>query len=243
MLITPEFPVLAQAPGPAPQPPAAQADRPPAPAPDPAAEAAPVSPPAPPAGETGTLRIELNGNRQFCVTTNELEPQAGAVKPREERTGPLITTFGYKYQFAVSRRGSSQVVKLLESPTIRTAYTEKIRPPDLPPTPRLPTKKDLKDSAQPFARKTLVRWNPKRACTTLDPVYEFPLAPGRYDVYLGFDLLFQNGQWTPLQSDFVSDVAVDKGRVAVVHASVDSQGATRTVKLESAAPPSASAGR
>jgi len=138
----------------------------------------------------------------------------------------------------VARRGSTSVTKLMESPVFHTAYTEKIRPPELPPQPRLPTPEDIKSASEPYTHQKVTKWIPRNSCTTLLPEYRFPLSPGRYDVYLGFDLMIPNGQWVPLQSDFASAVRVERGQTTQVDASVDYSEGVRTVKLGTAAVPS-----
>ena len=217
-----------------------------APAPPANEEKAPVegapdsSPPSQaPAAETvdpanqGTLTLKLDGNRQFCVVMNELEfAESAPQKPRQQRNSVLITTMGYKYQISVSRRGTSGVTKLFESPTIRTTYYETPKATQETPQPRLPTKKDQKEAARPFgANRKIPRWIPDKACTTLKPEYSFPLVEGRYDMYLGFDLLTPNGRWVPLQSDFIVDLAIEKGKEARVQGKVDYSTGERIVTL------------
>ena len=181
----------------------------------------------------GTLLLSLSGDRKFCVNRNELDLAESARKPREQRTGPVITTMGYKYQISVSRRGGSGVTKLFESPLIRTAYWETPKKSQEPPQPRLPTEKELKKMQQhTYGTNKTIRWIAENTCTTLLPEYRFPLAPGRYDVYLGFDLLGINGQWVPLESDFVTNLIVETGKTSRVEAKVDHSGGVRTVKLE-----------
>jgi hypothetical protein len=191
----------------------------------------------------GTVQLDLSGNRNFCVQANEIEIKPGSVKPRQYRNAPLVTTFGYKYQISASRRGTSAILKLLESPTIRTTYMTKEHPGTKYPQPRLATPKDLKTNGQPLQAPELVpHWIAENTCTLLKPEYSFPLAAGRYDVYLGFDLLANTGQWVPLQSDFLTDVLIEKGRVTRVWGKVDSTGGIRTVKL-SAQPESSPASK
>jgi hypothetical protein len=197
-----------------------------APAPEPAGKE-PASP------DDGTLLLALSGNRQFCVKMNELEFSKEALKPREQRSGPLITTFGYKYQISMSRQGKSGVVKLFESPTYRTAYMEKVKTPTEYPQPRLPTEKELKQARQKkYTNKEKPHWLPKDTCTTLESQYSFPLPQGRYDIYLGFDVLVLNGLWSPLQSDFVTNVVIEKGKVSRIEGTVDTSKGVRTVKLQ-----------
>ena len=211
-----------------------------APAPGQAPAAEPVDP-----AKQGTLTLTLDGNRQFCVVMNELEFSEGArQKPRQQRTSPLITTMGYKYQISVSRRGTSGVTKLFESPTIRTIYYEKPKATQETPQPRLPTQKDNKEASRPFgASKKIPRWIPDSACTTLKSEYSFPLLEGRYDVYLGFDLLTPNGRWVPLQSDFIVDLAIEKGKVARVKGKVDYSAGERVVTLGAPAKKASSGSR
>ena len=202
------------------------------------AQETPQSAPAPQAvpatDDTGTLTLQLSGNRNFCVRHNEVDAAPGAVKPRQYRNAPLITTFGYKYQISASRRGTNAIIKLVESPTIRTAYLKFQDVDPAPPQPRLTVPTDKKSSNQPLkAPKKLPRWIQGSACTTLLPEHSFPLAPGRYDIYLGFDVLLINGQWAPLQSDFVTDVIIEKGQVTRVSGLVDYTDGVRTVKLDS----------
>ena len=202
----------------------------------------PAAPPAaqtaPAAEEGGTLVIQLSGNRNFCVDQNEVDFKPGSVKPRQQRNAPLVTTFGYKYQISASRRGTSSITKLMESPTIRTAYMERQPPDKTTPQPRLATPKDRKDSSQPFKMaKKVPRWIPGGTCTTLQPEYSFSLVPGRYDIYLGFDVLLHNGQWAPMQSDYVTDVLIEKGLATRVLGRVDYTDGVRTVKLESSEKP------
>jgi hypothetical protein len=209
--------------------------------PTPEVSSPPAAPPAPQAAEKepvspddGTLLVALSGNRQFCVKMNEMEFSKEALKPREQRSGPLITTMGYKYQISMSRQGRSGVVKLFESPTYRTAYMEKAKAPTEYPQPRLPTEKEMKQAASQkrYTNKEKPHWLPKDTCTTLDPEYSFPLPQGRYDIYLGFDVLVLNGLWSPLQSDFVTNVVIEKGKVARIVGTVDTTNGVRTVKLE-----------
>jgi hypothetical protein len=201
-------------------------------------QSAPETQTAPATEEVGTLSLQLSGNRNFCVDRNEVDIKPGAVKPRQYRNAPLVTTFGYKYQISASRRGTSSITKLMESPTIRTAYMERQLPEKKLPQPRLATPKDQKSSSQPFQQtKKVPRWIPESTCTTLPPEHSFPLAPGRYDIYLGFDVLLNNGQWAPMQSDFVTDVLIEKGQVTRVNGRVDYTGGVRTVKLESSEKP------
>jgi len=194
-----------------------------------AAVPSPQTAPAP--GEQGTLSISLAGNRQFCVNMNELDFSEAARKPRQKRNSPLITTMGYKYQLSVSRRGSSGVTKLFESPTIRTVRWEKEIKPQQPPQPRLPTPQDLKSASRPLGTNKIPRWIPEHTCTTLQNEYSFPLEGGRYDVYLGFDLLSASGQWVPLQSDFITNLIVEKGKTSRVEGKVDYSDGLRTVEL------------
>ena len=197
-------------------------------------QSAPATQTAPAAEDTGTLSLQISGNRKFCVSHNEVDFEHGTVKPRQQRNSPLITTLGYKYQISASRRGAGSIIKLMESPTIRTTYMERQIPDAKPPQPRLTTPTDKKTSSQPLKQtKKLPRWVPGSGCTTLLPEHTFPLAPGRYDIYLGFDVLLFNGQWAPMQSDFVTDVLIEKGRVTRVNGLVDYTDGVRTVKLES----------
>jgi hypothetical protein len=183
--------------------------------------------------------ISLSGNRQFCVNRNEVEAPAGTIRPREQRSSPLITTLGYKYQVAASLRGTSTVTKLFESPVIRTAYSVKEPRKTELPTPRLPTPEDRERSRVGAGDDKVSRWIPKNTCTTLAEASSFPLPPGRYDVYLGFDLLVKGGQWVPLQSDFITDVRIEKDRATRVLGRVDYTDGVRTVKLEAAEEPGA----
>jgi hypothetical protein len=200
----------------------------------PAADApAPQTEPASP--EDGTLLLKLAGNRQFCVVRNEVEISESTRLMRDQRNNPLITTMGYKYQISVSRRGGTGVTKLLESPMIRTTYWEEQKKSQEPPQPRLPTEKDLKKSKKSFGTNKTPRWMPENDCTTLLPEYRFPLGPGRYDVYLGFDLLAINGQWVPLESDFITNLSIEMGKTSRVEAKVDTTKGVRTVKLEAPA--------
>ena len=240
-----------QAPSPAaeekaPDPAAAGEKAPAQAAPD--ASPAPSQDPAPPTvdpAKQGTLTLELEGNRQFCVVMNELEfAESSRQKPRQQRSSPLITTMGYKYQISVSRRGTSGVIKLFESPTIRTTYYEKPKSTEQTPQPRLPTSKDQKEAARPFgAARKIPRWIPDSSCTTLKPEYSFPLLEGRYDVYLGFDLLTPNGRWVPLQSDFIVDLTIEKGKVARVQGKVDYSAGERVVTLGAPAKKASSGSR
>lgn len=201
-------------------------------------QAAPAAPPEPAAEEMGTLIVELTGNRNFCVDRNELTAKPGTIKPRQYRDAPLVTTLGYKYQFSANRRGTTAILKLMESPIFRTAYIENEIPPKGLPQPRLATPKDQK-TATPALQgpKKIPRWIPENTCTVLAPEYSFPLAPGRYDVYLGFDVLVGGGQWVPLQSDFVTDQIIEKGRVSRIQGRVDYTDGVRTVKLDSSPKP------
>jgi len=191
---------------------------------------------APPAAaDMGRLSLKLSGNLSFCVNGNEISFKPGAVKPRQYRSAPLITTFGYKYQISVTRRGSSGIVKLLESPTYPTAYTTLERKETGPPQPRLATPKDLKKPSQPFRPPQKVpHWISENTCTKLKPDYSFPLAAGHYDIYLGFDLLLNTGQWVPLQSDYLTDIVIDKDSVTQVDGLVDYTDGVRTVHLDTA---------
>ena len=80
-------------------------------------------------------------------------------------------------------------------------------------------------------------WNPER--TPLEQVSNgawmatIPLEPGRYDVYLGFDLLGINGQWISLESDFVVNQMIETGQTSRVEGKVDYTDGVRTVKLNS----------
>ena len=196
------------------------------------AQTSPFPQTAPASADGGTLLLSLSGNRKFCVSRNELGFSKETLKPRDQSSGPLITTMGYKYQISVSRKGSPGVTKLMESPTIKTAYLEKVLKPKEPPQPRLPTAKELKKSPTRYGTNNAVRWIASGTCTTLRPEYSFPLPVGRYDIYLGFDLLAVNGQWTPLESDFVTNVPVEKGKTSRVNGTVDYTNGSRTVKLE-----------
>jgi hypothetical protein len=162
-------------------------------------------------------------------------------KPREKRDTVLITTMGYKYQISVSRRGGTGVTKLFESPTIRTTTWEDKKKSQEPPQPRLKTEKELKKSTKSYGTNKVPRWMPENACTTLLPEYRFSLPAGRYDVYLGFDLLGINGKWIPLESDFVTNLIIEAGKTAHVEGIVDHVDEVRTLKLE-ASPKTASAG-
>jgi hypothetical protein len=206
--------------------------------PPPAAEAGTAT------GDMGTLVVHLAGNRKFCVDRNEVGAKPGTVKPRQERSSPLVTTFGYKYQISASRRGTSSIIKLMESPTTRTAYMQKQAPRKSLPQPRLATPKDLKAINRPFGGQAqIARWIPESTCTTLAADYSFPLAPGHYDIYLGFDVLVSSGQWLPLQSDYVTDVTIDKDLSTRVDGRVDYTDGVRTVKMESSRKPSPPAKR
>lgn len=207
--------------------PIAQENRPASQAPTPPEPSSPTE-----TEEQGTLVLQLDGNRRYCVKWNEIPMREGAVRPRHERSGPLITTYGYKYQISATRRGATGVTKLFESPAIRTAYTVQERPPDLPPSPRLPTPEDLKAKTRPPRSRRSTRWIKEHTCTNLNAEYSFPMAPGRYDVYLGFDLLVSTGNWVPLQSDYVTDVSVERDRKTRIRGRVDFSNGVRTVKLE-----------
>jgi len=203
-------------------------------------EPAPVSEPsanpqtAPSSPSDGTLIVQVLGNRKFCVKRNELDVAESSTKPEGQHHTPSITTMGYKYQISVSRRGDPGITKLLESPVIRTLYWESKKKEQGLPQPRLPDENDLKkaESGQTYTTHKTAKWIAENACTTLLPEYGFPLAPGRYDVYLGFDLLGVNGQWVPLLSDFITNLSIETGKKAQVVAQVDSAGPRRTVKLE-----------
>jgi hypothetical protein len=218
-----------------------EGENPPAPTP-PANQSALANAAAPADG--GTLLVTISGNRQFCVRMNEMSFSREALKPREQRSGPLITTMGYKYQISMSQQGKSGVVKLLESPTFRTAYMEKIKKPPEYPQPRLPTEKEIKKAGpKRYTTGERLHWMPKDTCTTLQQEYTFPLPEGRYDIYLGFDLLVLNGMWSPLQSDFVTNVLIEKGKVSRVQGTVDYSKGVRTVKLEASRSGDSAGGR
>jgi hypothetical protein len=202
----------------------------PAPPANPSEQAAPV-----PATD-GTLLLSISGNRQFCVDRNEIPISESARKPREKRNSPTITTMGYKYQISVSRRGGTGVTKLFESPMIRTTFWEEPKKSQELPQPRLPTEKESKKPAKKtFGPSKIPRWMAERTCTTLLSEYRFPLAAGKYDVYLGFDLLGINGQWVPLESDFVTNLIIEAGKTSRVAGIVDHTEDVRTVKLEASA--------
>jgi hypothetical protein len=102
----------------------------------------------------------------------------------------------------------------------------------------------MKTSNRPFGgQNQSPRWIPEGTCTTLAADYSFPLAPGNYDIYLGFDVLVSSGQWLPLQSDYVTDVTVDKDLTTRVDGRVDYTDGVRTVKMESSRKPSPPAKR
>jgi len=187
-----------------------------------------------PAHPGGTLLVSLSGNRQFCVQRNELSISESTRKQRSHRNIPTITTMGYKYQISVSRRGGTGVTKLFESPMIRTTYWEEKKKSKELPQPRLATEKEMQ-SGQTYGSNKIPRWMPNNSCTTLQPEYKFPLQPGRYDVYLGFDLLSVNGQWVPLESDFITNLIIEMGKLSRVDAKVDTTSGVRIVKLEAPA--------
>jgi hypothetical protein len=205
------------------------ADLPPADPPAAATQTAPAQP------EDGTLLVSLSGNRQFCVERNELSISESTLKEWSPRNIPTITTMGYKYQISVSRRGGTGVKKLLESPMIRTTYWEEKKKSKELPQPRLPTEQEMKQPRQTYGTNKIPHWMPHNSCTTLQPEYKFPLQPGRYDVYLGFDLLGVNGQWVPLESDFITNLIIETGKSSRVDAKVDTTSGVRTVKLEASA--------
>lgn len=205
------------------------------PSPPPAEPAPAATQTAPASPDDGTLLLSLSGNRQYCVTRNEVEISESSRKARDQRNTPLITTMGYKYQISVSRRGGTGVTKLLESPMIRTTYWEEKKKSQELPQARLPTEKDLKNPKKSYGTNKIPHWMPQNACTTLFAEYRFPLPAGRYDVYLGFDLLGINGQWVPLESDFITNLTVETGKIARVEGKVDTTSGVRTVKLEAPA--------
>lgn len=178
--------------------------------------------------------LRLDGNLDFCVRWNEIDIDPKVIKPREKRAGPLITSFAYKYQISASRRGTGQVTKLLESPVHQTAYRVPRSRPKHPPGPRLATPKDLERQKNSWNREKQTKWMSDNACTALKPQYEFALAPGQYDFYLGFDLLIHTGQWVPLISDYVSRVKVEEDQETIIHGKVDYTEGIRTVMLEGA---------
>jgi len=206
----------------------AQETTPPADAPA-ATQTAPASP-----GD-GTLLLTLSGNRKFCVVRNELSISESSRKARSQRNTPTITTMGYKYQISVSRRGGTGVTKLFESPMIRTTYWEEKKKTKELPQPRLPTEQEMKNPNQTYGANKIPRWMPQNECATLQPEYRFQLPPGRYDVYLGFDMLGVNGQWVPLESDFITNLTIEMGKSSHVDAKVDTTSGVRTVKLEATA--------
>ena len=198
----------------------------------PADPAAPVPQSAPSSPSDGALLLILSGNRQFCVVRNELNISESSRTERNQRNAPMITTMGYKYQISVSRRGGTGVTKLLESPMIRTTYWEEKKKTEELPQARLPTEQELKQpKKKTYGTNKIPRWMPHNSCTTLQPEYRFPLPAGRYDVYLGFDLLGVNGQWVPLESDFVTNLILEVGKTSRVEARVDTTNGVRTVKL------------
>src|SRR5437867_920514 len=184
--------------------------------------------------EQGMIELRLSGNRTFCVEWNEMDVKEGATKPRQYRNSSVITTFGYKYQISASRKGvGGGVVKLFESNPIRTVDLKEERPANQFPTPHLATPQDLKRAREPWQQRKVPRWIPGTTCTVILDSFDFPLDPGRYDMYLGFDLLLPNGRWAPLQSDFLTDVLVEKGKRTKVLGKVDNSGGVRTVELGS----------
>jgi hypothetical protein len=117
---------------------------------------------------------------------------------------------------------------------IRTTYWEEKKKSKELPQPRLATEKEMQ-SGQTYGSNKIPRWMPNNSCTTLQPEYKFPLQPGRYDVYLGFDLLGVNGQWVPLESDFITNLIIEMGKLSRVDAKVDTTSGVRIVKLEAPA--------
>jgi len=201
----------------------------------------PIRPPrvlSAPAEGQGRLSIEFDGNRRWCTfpddrLQNPLTPEASRLKGRR-----AVYTFGYQFSIAAVKPSQPDTTLLLfSSPEITTATLRQAgklgrgkttgRTTSLNPK-AVPDDAARKDPRDRETAATLVPyWDEAQRCASVGEQFDFDLDPGRYDVYIAFDIKLASGAWVHRTYAYLTGIDIEQGSRTVVDGVIDMHGGGR----------------
>ena len=205
-------------------------------------EASEATPPEP------NLRIEVEGNRRWCVRMREpIWPNTRVVRPRGRRTRRAMTISSLAYTYYVyaeveSDEPEEEVQEEEEQPTpVPAADAPLARPAvredgGIPEGAVLlgeaPVFRPLKTMRQPKrgqplqAQRNAVRigWDNSRTCTIFPSHLQASLPPGRYALQANFDVMMRGRGWQHSQVARLEGVEIKEGQVTEISMQVSTDG-------------------
>lgn len=210
----------------------------------------PITPPRiaeqPPAGR-GRLSITFDGNRRWCTFPDDRLQQPPVKTPTGSKHHRAIYTFGYQFSVAaVDRARPDATLLLYSSPVITTATLRQAGKLGRGTTPgrinnrnpvAVPDDGKRVDPRDRETAATLVPyWDEDQRCAKLAEQFDFDLGPGRYDVYISFDIQISSGPWVHRTYAYLTDIDIAKGSRTLVDGLMETRGGgRRTLQLRSAA--------
>ncbi len=78
-------------------------------------------------------------------------------------------------------------------------------------------------------------WDESQRCATVGERFDFDLDPGRYDVYISFDIKIRSGSWVHRTYAYLTDIEIVEGSRTLVDGIIEMRGGGhRDLQLRSA---------
>jgi len=199
-----------------------------------------------PAAGRGRLSIVFEGNRRWCTFPDDRLRRAPIKTPGGSKRRRSVYTFGYQFSVAaVDRARPDTTLLLYSSPVITTATLRQAgklgrgttqgrvntRNPVVAPDDterRDPRDRETAASLVPY-------WDEAQRCATLGEQFEFDVDPGRYDLYISFDIQISSGSWVHRTYAYLTEIEVIEGSRTLVDGLMEMRGGgRRTLQLRSA---------
>ena len=206
---------------------------------------APLSTAVPDAGK-GRLTIAFDGNRRWCTFPDDRLQESLSRTPAGQKGRREIYTFGYQFSIAAVEPARPDITRLLySSPEITTASLRQAgklgrgtspgrnsqsNPIAVPDDQRPPDPRGRETTA------TLVPyWDEAQRCATVEEQFDFDLDPGRYDLYISFDIRIRSGSWVHRSYAYLTGVEVREDSRTLIDGVIDMRGGgRRELQLRSA---------
>jgi hypothetical protein len=207
---------------------------------------APRSTPLPVAGK-GRLTMAFDGNRRWCTFPDDRLQESPIKTPSGPQGRREIYTFGYQFSIAAVEPARPDTTHLLySSPEITTASPRQAVKLGRGTTPgrsgssnpiAVPDHQRPPDPRGRETPATLVPyWDEAQRCATVEERFDFDLDPGRYDLYISFDIRIRSGAWVQRSYAFLTGVDIREESRTLIEGVIDMRGGgRRELQLRSAA--------
>ncbi len=201
--------------------------------------------PVPPEGR-GRLSITFDGNRRWCTFPDDRLQRSPIKVPRGPKGRRDVFTFGYQFSVAAVKHSQPDTTLLLySSAVIRTAslrQAAKLGRGQVPGRSNTRNPNVVGGGDTLGSRRTrespaalVPYWDEAQRCATVGEQFDFDLEPGRYDVYLSFDLMLRSGTWIHRTYAYLTDIEIAEGSRTLVDGVIDmGGGGRRDLRLRSA---------